>query len=142
MSSNTSQNIKSYTTHQLRANAHDYEPLLAVPDEFTYWDTDLERREFQRLAQGLKAIGALDVVGQKRKTKGYHDPDTNTSKHIVNVYRWVEEAKTQLQDVLEYDETLPCGHRVHIKNHGDGTYGCRYCDEERHYSRETIENRL
>lgn len=142
MSSHTSQDINSGTSHLLRAKAYDYEPLLHVPEKFTFWDTELSREEFTELIQQLTRNGAVRTVGQATTTKHADDPNTKTSQHIVNKYQWKQKAKAKVKDALEHEETLPCGHRPHIKNHGDGTYGCRYCDEERHYSRETIENRL
>lgn len=54
------------------------------------------------------------------------------------VFEWNMKAKEELQEYLESMDTLPCGHRVHIKNNRDGTFGCKYCDDKQNYPESLI----
>lgn len=135
--------------HILKKGAPDFKPLLELPNPFCVWDIedspiDMGGDTYQQLLARLKRAGAVAQVDTRVEIKPVerNDRPGTTTRYEANVYQWNPRAKKILREAVDHDETLPCGHRVHIRNHGDGTFGCRYCNQERHYDRETIENRL
>jgi hypothetical protein len=69
--------------------------------------------------------------------------DTDTPKTRKRaVYRWDDEVKERLMDYKEQQSKLPCGHRAHIYNKADGEFGCKYCDDEREWSKEVVKEAL
>lgn len=125
------------TTHKLRSNAPRLAWVLKAEEPIYAWRVhenpaiDVGPKEYQRDIELLKASAAIRKVGTITKE--------NKESDRINQWELTNHAKDVLKESLDHKETLPCGHRPHIHHKEDGTFGCRYCEEERSYARETIE---
>jgi len=97
--------------------------LLHYEGEWSLDREELDAKEDRYICRKLMFVGAVKVVN--RRTDEY------------NKYRWKEGVRERLIEYLESLETLPCGHRLHIK-HTENGYDCKYCDEDRSYAEKTI----
>jgi len=135
MSAEHTTGSKVQTTQTIRKNAHYFEPFLDFPQEFTVWDTELDNYEYQQRVEKLKSCGAvIDLGYQKQRNE-------SGSWNRVKEYRLTNHARKTLELALD-TETFECGHRIHVHHKDGGGFGCKYCDEERSYSRETVEDAL
>jgi len=107
-------------------------PLLDAPEGSFHVDEITGKNK--ELAQHLKIAkhkGAIDMVGttwlQERTS------DCDRMRH-VNLWKWNEEIRTELQEYVNQMDTLPCGHRVHIYNPREvDELSCRFCAENNEY---------
>lgn len=122
----------------VKSNAEQLKPILDVEVPFTSRDIEGNSKQMRMVLRHLCTLGVLERVGAEVVERS--DPDDSRT-HEVNRYRWNPRYLDMLKEIDDRDDTLPCGHRGHIRNKGD-SFGCRYCDEERNYDRETIEEAL
>lgn len=131
-----SQMISNGDMRALKNMAWELQPLFELEGKWTTKEApgSWEGRS-QSILRKARIHNAIEVVGQARRIRsegGYE------RTRVHKVYRWHPEIKADLQEYLENLDTLPCGCRKHIKNKGNGNYGCRYCDEERNYPKDLI----
>jgi len=111
---------------ELKRNIHKFEHLLDFDGEWTLGRDECDAEADRYVVRKLTLNGALKVVS--KNPADYHK------------YEWRQDAQERLQEYRESLDTLPCGHRVHIVHKDNGTYGCKYCNEEREYSRDFIKS--
>jgi len=120
-------------------NIEKISPLLDLDEPFTIRDVDgYSRKEWTGLVNDLDAQEVINPVGWTYEQADGTEYESNPSRK----WEFARDLKERLREYRAELDTLPCGHHGHVKTHGDGTYGCKFCDEKRHYSRETIENAL
>jgi hypothetical protein len=122
--------IKSY----IRTHLDDIRPVLEVAEPWAIEDLPMDMGEACGVTRSLFRNNVIEKVG-KDHTKGHNQTCWVWS------FRFREQPRAYAEDYLESKNTLPCGHTAHI-HHRDGKYGCKHCEQERDYSRETIENAL
>jgi len=105
--------------------------VLIDADEFCSVDLDCEKHAYRSVIKKLQAIGAVRRVGQRRQ-------EYKNCSNLVYEWAWEPAVVEKLREYVEDRDQLPCGHRAHVHHHDDG-YGCQYCDEQRDFTRETVE---
>jgi len=108
---------------------------LAVdnPDEFRMADIDAPKGAAHATLMVLRNVGAVEAYDYEQK-------GAMTGR---NIYRWLEEPREQVQEIVDGVETFPCGHRIHVYNdpdEPDGTFACKECGET--YEREFVKEVL
>lgn len=108
---------------------HRYPSLLDTDETFTVDDLPGKwNKKSQFVLRKLITVGAL--------TKLSHEHQGNGRYYCK--YQWKEGVQQELAAYVHDLDTLPCGHRIHIKHKKNGGFGCRYCDEEQHYNETLI----
>lgn len=91
-------------------------------------DIDIEDKKYRSDMEFLRQSGHLKEIGEVHEYQ----------KRYWKVWKIEKRAYDIIEEALDADETLPCGHRFHILNKSDGGYGCKYCDEDRNWTAEEI----
>lgn len=118
---------------RLKSIVHDVEPFLREAghkDKFKTRELPFECYSTQRTLELMERCNLVTVTREKYQGRN------------SCVYHWNDDVKDKLEAYRDNLDTLPCGHRAHVHNTRDGRFGCRYCDEDRDYSRELIESLL
>jgi hypothetical protein len=121
----------SYVSSNIDAIAE----IVDLDEPFTVKDVDLESRAATAMLRQLTKHGVLEVAGRQ-----YRRPSNQTN--FIKEYEFTDsEVREFATESVNNRNTLPCGHTAHILNKGDH-YGCKYCDEQREYSKETVREAL
>jgi hypothetical protein len=122
----------------LTANVERFKPFLDAGGEWSASDFDNATKPQRHSLQSVREHNAIKRVGEVSK---------GTSSSYAYVYRWNPEVQDRLQEYLAELDTLPCGHRAHVKHHDDvDGLTCRYCinlrDEFPEFDKATVKERL
>lgn len=129
--------MNSQSIQRMYKGANKMEPLLYVDDPFTIHDIDVDG--FLHTLESLKRNGIVEVVGKEKKYVPH--ADSGQKPIYVNKYKLEDTYREAIREGLSGPK-LPCGHRAHIHHKHSGGFGCKYCSEERDYSRDTVQRAL
>lgn len=111
--------------------------LLIQRDQWAVDDVPMHGKPYVAAVHALQNSQAIREVDQR-----WRDRDDHHSGNFVSVWEWVGQKRELLREYVDGRNELPCGCRAHVYHKDGGGYGCRYCDVEREYSRETVKEAI
>jgi hypothetical protein len=130
--------MKGEIKNKLRHKAHMIEPLLSIEGEFTI--NDVKEAGTHSHMTPSNWLYWLSNVGAIEEQDYYFDKQADCCIHS---WKWNQEKKQYLKDVIEKESVLPCGCRAHVPSDLSSTAEsgtCKHCGEE--WSKETFKQAL
>lgn len=131
--------LSNHHIGELRTRFDEYrlDTVLDIDGTFTARDIDRSRYQTKGVLRILRNCGAVEVVDEVR----VEDVNGN-GRSVINEYRLRPSVVEYLRDYQSERPELPCGCRAHVFHNDNGTFGCRNCDDDPEFSRETVEEAM